>query len=198
MAGVAASYPMIAGLSAVNPWAGLAALGATGITSYLAGYQAADDIVDVLAGNEPVVMPSETWKTAVGETAGSFPFAFGPAFLPSKINISGASVLNKLYKQLELIKPNAKTVYPRLSSGRIMKSLDGAEFTSLTEGAPVMVFDKALNKNVPLIKNGEIVYQSLTKPISGLTTTESMSNYYRMMENHRLRPASKEIFWNYG
>lgn len=190
------SAPLIASLAYSNPATALFTTLGVGGVSFFAGYQAGDDVLDYIFGDEPVIMPDDAWKKAIGETGAGVAFAFSPMFFSKNINLGGASRLKNLYDDLSILKPSSKSIYPLSSTGKIMKSPEGYPFTSLTEGAPKLVYNSVTKRNEPLIRNGEIVYINQRQPIDGLTTTQSMSNYYRFMELNNIRPISKEKITN--
>tara|TARA_A100001015_G_scaffold288569_1_gene359541 strand:- start:252 stop:1475 length:1224 start_codon:yes stop_codon:yes gene_type:complete len=128
----AASTPLLAPLIVAFPQVAVPSYIAVAIGSYALGYTASDTALDAIAGEDPVVIPSESWKRASGETLGSFPFSFLPYSLPQKVNFMGNKLLNQIFKQVEVSKPTI--------------------------------------------------------------ATESMSNYYRLMENFNIKPTNKDIW----
>ena len=67
-------------------------LGIGGV-SFFAGYQAGDDVLDYIFGDEPVIMPDDAWKNAIGETGAGVAFAFSPMFFSKNINL-GLSLIH--------------------------------------------------------------------------------------------------------
>tara|TARA_Y100001937_G_scaffold127624_1_gene200435 strand:+ start:4887 stop:9731 length:4845 start_codon:yes stop_codon:yes gene_type:complete len=107
--GTAASYPFISPLFVNAPYLAVPTLLGVGVGTYALGYKTSDLFLDTVAGDDPVVLPSETWKKAAGETFGSLPFVVVPYALPKKINFMANSILKNLYREVELAKPTVAT-----------------------------------------------------------------------------------------
>jgi len=109
IATTAASAPYVVPATAFAPYLTIPSLATIGIGSYFLGYQGADTAIDYLAGPDPVILPSDTWKKVTAETLGSAPFSIVPWALSSNVNLNGANILNNLYKQVEKAKPTTST-----------------------------------------------------------------------------------------
>jgi len=109
IATTAASAPYVVPATSFAPYLTIPSLATIGIGSYFLGYQGADTAIDYLAGPDPVILPSDTWKKVTAETLGSAPFSIVPWALSSNVNLNGANILNNLYKQVEKAKPITST-----------------------------------------------------------------------------------------
>ena len=104
-----AATPLIAPIIAAQPWTALPIFTTIGLGSYMGGYTAADAALDALLGEDPVAVPSQSWKRAGAQTLGSAPFMIIPYTIPKTVNLMGANILRNLYKEVELAKPTTAT-----------------------------------------------------------------------------------------
>lgn len=109
IATTAATYPFVAPVIVAQPWTALPILTTIGLGSYMGGYTASDAALDALLGEDPVAVPSQSWKRAGAQTLGSLPFMAIPYTIPKNVNLMGANVLRNLYKKVELAKPTTAT-----------------------------------------------------------------------------------------